>query len=104
MAIISKIAVLLWVTSDGGSLYNKPQFHLIDGFARSSRTDFNKVIFLFLALERDTSNGERWLEKCFHPIFRVLEEILSQSADDLKPKYVDNHGLPAGNCPSHRSH
>ena len=83
---------LLWVTGGGGRLNDKPQLHLIEGLARVSRTEYDKLMFVTLALENGILGGEdRAINNVAH-IRRVLDHILCQSPDDFEPEFIEKDG------------
>lgn len=89
--IITTAPGILWVTNGGGKLRDEPAFHLIDGLARVCRTEFNKLVFVTLALEKveNVSVSETTVNK----IVRVFETSISESVDDFESEYVENDGM-----------
>lgn len=85
-AIVSKVPGFLWVTDGGGRLHDNPQFHLVKGFTRVCRMEFNKLMFMTSAFEGDASHRERLMENPFHHIHSVLEEMPSRSTNDFEPE------------------
>ena len=90
--VLTKVSGLLWVTCGGGRLNDEPQFHLIEGLARVSRTEFDKLVFVTLALENRTSSTEHQTVNQVHQIRRVLEQTLSQPLKDVESEYIENEG------------
>ena len=86
--IITTAPGILWVTK-GGDSQDEPRFHLIEGLARVCRTEFNKLVFVTLALEKIDAASETTIKK----ILRVFEMTISDSLDDFEPEYVEKDGL-----------
>lgn len=89
--VLTKAPGVLWVTG-GGGCDNKPQLHLIDGLARVSRTEIDKLMFVTLALENPTLSGENQITNRVHQASQVLEGMMSQSPRDFESEYVENAG------------
>ncbi|KAL9074826.1 MAG: hypothetical protein Q9161_001964 [Pseudevernia consocians] len=87
--ILTSVPGLLWVTNGGEDLAMRPESHLVDGFARVLRTEFNKLIFVTLALEKITQGSESVGQK----IHRVFEKIMSQSIDDFESEFKEKDGI-----------
>ena len=90
--LLTKAPGLLWVTNGGGISYDKPNLHLVDGLARVSRTEFHKLIFVTLALEGASSEGEDKISGHLQHIRQVFQQILRQSPEDFEPEYVVRGG------------
>ena len=67
----------------------RPESHLVDGLARVLRTEFNKLIFVTLALEKMAQGSG----SVGHKIHRVFEKIISQSTDDFESEYKEKDGV-----------
>ena len=87
--IITRAPGLLWATDGGGNSQAKPRTHLIDGLSRVARTEFNRLIFVTLALEDITTSSDNPVRK----ILRVFEDILAQSEEDFESEYREKDGM-----------
>ena len=87
--LITRVPGLIWVTNGGGSGQEKPHIHLIDGLSRVARTEFNKLIFVTVALEKATTGIDSPIRK----ILRVFEDILAQSEEDYESEYREKDGM-----------
>lgn len=88
--IITTAHGILWVTNGGGDSRDEPQFHLIDGLARVCRTEFNKLVFVTLALENVATIAS---ETTVRKITRVFETTISDSRDDFESEYIEKDGM-----------
>lgn len=81
---------ILWVTNGDDCYRNDPQLRLIDGLARVARTEFNKLVFVTLALDNVDPASEAAVDK----ILGVFEKSLfSQSLDDFEPEYREKDDI-----------
>ena len=89
--VITSVPGLLWVTGGGGccQLEDRPGFHLVDGLARVTRTEFNKMVFVTLALDISSSVSGAHNDT----ILRVFRNVVSQTADDFESEYVERNGM-----------
>ena len=86
--ILTSVPGLLWVTSGGTKFGTRPESHLVDGLARVARTEFNKLMFVTLALE-DVIKGSG----IGYKIHKVLKNIMSQTIDDFESEYKEKDGI-----------
>lgn len=91
--VVMKAPGHLWVTNGGGRRHDQPQLHLLDGLARVCRTEYNKLMFVTLALENTHSFNETHRGSHFRQISRVLGEIKAQSPDDFESEYTEKNGM-----------
>ncbi|MCJ1389859.1 hypothetical protein MMC18_002716 [Xylographa bjoerkii] len=87
--LITRAPGLIWATSGGGNGQEKPHTHLVDGLSRVARTEFNKLIFVTVALEKAATGTDSHVGK----ILRVFEDILAQSEEDFESEYRENDGM-----------
>lgn len=87
--ILITVPGLLWITNGGGDVQDEPRFHLIDGLARVSRTEFNKLVLVTLALENINVSSESTVGK----IVQVFEATISQPLDDYESEYIEKDGM-----------
>lgn len=90
--ILAKVPGLLWVTGGCGKVDDEPQAHLIEGLARVSRTELDKLMFITLVLENRALVDERQAVYQAHHIRQVLEKTLSQPAGDVETEFVEKEG------------
>lgn len=88
--LLVSIPGIIWVTNGGDCHRNDPEFHLIDGLARCARTEFNKLIFVTLALDKIDSASEAAVDKILGV---VKNTFLGLSPDDFEPDYRENDGV-----------
>ena len=87
--ILTRVPGVLWVTNGGETPETQPESHLVDGLARVVRTEFNKLIFVTLALEEGIQRSGSFGQK----IHRVFENTMSQSVRDFESEYKEKDGI-----------
>ena len=98
--IITRAPGILWTTNSAsgasGSLSTiNPHKSLIEGLPRVARTEFNRLVFVTLALERafvepnSAANSDNPASK----VIQVFEEILVQSDEDYESEYRERNGM-----------
>lgn len=87
--IVTTVPGILWVTNGGGDVRDEPRFHLVNGLARVCRTEFNKLVFVTLALENIDTAPETTVGK----IVQVFGTTISDSLDDFESEYIENDGM-----------
>lgn len=87
--LLTKAAGIFWITAGGGEALNRPEFHLVDGLARVARSEFNKHLFVTLALENANSNSEYTVAR----ILQVLETTLRSPLADCELEFTEMEGM-----------
>ena len=87
--VITRVPGLIWATNGGGNFKEMPYTHLVDGLSRVARTEFNKLIFVTLALENVTTGSDSSARK----ILQIFEDILAQSGEDFESEYREKDGM-----------
>jgi hypothetical protein len=87
--LLTTVPGIIWATNGGGDLKD-PRFRLVDGLARVARTEYNKLIFVTLALENVPCRSVEAIEN----ILKVFYNTLSNRVlEDFESEYIERENM-----------